>query len=146
MISLNSNDKSTRVINSRASKKLPYVWRRRQGQTGEPFTTYERPALSENKKILLPNQSTTVFNLGKLLLSIASSFTHNHHSAQYDSLCLAQTVEMKLSVATTTLTPAAIVDVTYQTLRQFDEVAAFQYGARHDLVQTVRKRGRPSIK
>lgn len=146
MISINSNDATTRVVNSRASKKSPYVWRRRQGRSGEPFTTYERPALSENKRIAHPDQSTTVFNLGKLLLSIAASFTHNRHSAEYDSLWLAQTIEMKLSIDTAPLTLATITDITHQTLRQFDEVAALQYAAKHNLISGVRKRGRPSVK
>lgn len=146
MISLNSSHEATRVINSRAHKKMPIVWRRRQGvESGVTFTTYERPSLAENKQIIHPDGHKNTFNLGKLLLSIAAAFSHNQKSAQYDSLWLAQTVEDTLSIDSGELTPAKITAVTYEILRRFDELAAVQYGARHHLITSVRRRGRPSL-
>lgn len=146
MICINSIKEPTRVINSRASSKKPVVWRRRQGLTsGTTFTTYERPALSENKQIILPNKATDTFNLGRLILSIAAAFTHNKRMAQYDSFWLAQTIEDQLSMTTGDITPTVISRTTYEALGKFDEIAALQYGARHHIVISMRRRGRPSL-
>lgn len=146
MICIYSADEPTKVTNSRAHKKTPVVWRRRQGLvSGTTFTTYERPSLAENKLLTLPNNQTDTFNLGRLILSIAAAFSHNPHAAKYDSLWLAQTVEDTLSMQPGTLTPVTIAQATYATLKRFDELAAIQYAARHHLVTNVRRRGRPSI-
>lgn len=146
MISINSHDTSTRVLNSRASKTNPVVWRRRKGSAGDVFTTYERPALSENKKITTVSGGIDTFNLGRLIQSIGSAFGHDKHAARYDSLWLAQSVEDKLSTSSVELSTQYITTVTYATLKQYDEIAAVQYAAKHQLVRTIRKRGRPSIK
>lgn len=146
MICINSLNESTRVINSRASSKTPLVWRRRQGEaSGIIFTTYERPALSENKKISLANKQTDTFNLGRLILSIATALSYDKPKAQYDSLWIAQTVEEKLSMTPKTLTPQLIARVTYETLGRFDDIAAVQYGARHHIITPSKRRGRPSL-
>ncbi len=146
MLCINSLNEKTKVINSRTSKKTSLVWRRRQGViSGTTFTTYERPSLADNTPILLANGDTDTFNLGRLLLSIATAFTHNPHAAQYDSLWLAQTIEDQLSQVTSNLTPLVISETTYDTLRRYDEIAAVQYAARHHLITSVRRRGRPSI-
>lgn len=146
MISINSHTESTKVINSRTHKKKPIVWRRRQGiKSGVVFTTYERPALSENKSVQLPGSKKDTFNLGRLILSIAAAFSHNPHAAKYDSLWLAQSVEDSLSMNPSDLTPHLIASTTHATLRRFDELAAVQYAARHHLITSVRRTGRPSI-
>lgn len=146
MICINSTNEATKVVNSRSNKKAPIVWRRRQGvQSGITFTTYERPALSENKKVSLPDGSTDTFNLGKLILSIAAAFSHDEHSAQYDSLWLAETIEDKLSMQWDELTPKQIAHTTHETLRHFDELAAVQYAARHHMLTTIRRRGKLSF-
>ncbi len=146
MLCINSHDEPTKVLNSRASKKAPVVWRRRQGiHSHTIFTTYERPSLGENSPLTKEDGSSDTFNLGKLLLSIAASFSHNEHASQYDSLWLAQTVEDKLSMKTEALTPLLISQTTHETLKRFDELAAIQYAAKHHLISSVRKRGRPSF-
>lgn len=146
MICLYSPTEQTKVINSRASKKSPVVWRRRQGLTsGIIFTTYERPSLAENKPINLSDGNTDTFNLGRLVLSIAAAFSHDRHAAQYDSFWLAQTVEDKLSMHTEELTPHIISQVTHEALKKFDELAAVQYAAKHHLITSLKRRGRPSI-
>lgn len=146
MISLNSSNESTRVINSRPSKTKPVVWRRRQGlKSAVTFTTYERPSLAENKPIIIDLHTTDTFNLGRLILSIAQSFGHNEHAAQYESLWLAQTVEESLSMDPAPLTTIAISEMTYEVLKRFDELAAVQYAAKHHLISTTKKRGRPSL-
>lgn len=147
MLCINSSiNEQTKVINSRASKKSPVVWRRRQGVTTKiTFTTYERPSLAENSVINRPDGITDTFNLGKLILSIAASFSHNTRAAQYDSLWLAQTIEEALSMSVEPLNPDLIAHTTHKTLKRFDELAAIQYAAKHHLISNVRRRGRPSI-
>ncbi|MFZ1360932.1 MAG: hypothetical protein WAS27_02835 [Candidatus Saccharimonadales bacterium] len=138
-------DEPTKVINSRTSKKRPLVWRRRQGVTsGTIFTTYERPSLADNRPVLLPGGAEDTFNLGRLILSIAAAFSHNPRAARYDSLWLAQTVEEQLFIDSVDLTPPTIAQATYTVLRRFDELAAIQYAAKHHLITSVRRRGRPS--
>jgi transcriptional regulator NrdR family protein len=145
MISINSPNEQTRVINSRTSKKKPLVWRRRQGiQSGVTFTTYERPSLAENKPVQL-DDGTDIFNLGRLILSISQAFSHDEHAAKYDSLWLAQTIEEILSVTSESLNPSLIAKTTHDTLKRFDQLAAVQYAAQHHLISSVRRRGRPSI-
>ena len=141
-----SENEPTRVVNSRANKKAPIVWRRRQGvASGVTFTTYERPSLAENKPVTLPNDKQDTFNLGRLIISIAAAFTHDDHAAKYDSLWLAQTVEDRLSMHEGALTPQLIAEATYAALKRFDELAAVQYAAKHKLINSIRRRGRPSI-
>lgn len=146
MLSINSNENSTKVLNSRSSKTRPLVWRRRKGATGTIFTTYERPALSENKPIAMPDGGVDTFNIGRLIISIAAAFTHDQRAARYDSLWLAQNIEDKLSSSPDQLSTSFIAETTHTTLKQYDEIAAVQYAAKHQLVRNVRKRGRPSIK
>lgn len=146
MFSIYSRNEKTKVINSRTSKKSPLVWRRRQGvNSGVAFTTYERPSLADNKPLGLPDGGKDTFNLGRLILSISAAFSHDRHAAQYESLWLAQTVEDSLSVSEAPLTPEAISQTTHEVLERFDALAAVQYAARHHLITTVKKRGRPTL-
>lgn len=145
MISLNSSTESTIVVNSRAHKKRPVVWRRRKGMDSKiVFTTYERASLADNKPVLLQTGKEN-FNLGKLLISIAKSLGHHPRSAEYDSLWLAQTVEDRLSLDDRPLTPQLIAEETYVILKRFDAIAGIHYGATHGIISNVRRRGRPSL-
>ena len=146
MFCINCFHKSTQVVNSRPHKKLPSIWRRRKcTNCGTVFSTSERPSLADNKSISLPGGSSEGFNSGKLIISIASAFTHAPEKAKYDALWLAQTIEATLSIEYTVITPEDIAAVTHQVLKQFDELAALQYAAKHHLISTTRRRGRPSI-
>ncbi len=58
---------------------------------------------------------------------------------------LAQTVEQTLSTGYGIITPEDIAAVTHQSLRRFDELAAVQYAAKHRLIASARRRGRPSL-
>lgn len=147
MFCINCFHKKTRVSNSRVSKTQPSVWRRRNCTVcRRVFTTYERPSLAENKLLHLPSGETDIFNLGKLILSIAQSFTHDPQAGEYHSLWLAQTVEDTLSSQREFITPEDIEATTHQVLKRFDELAAVQYAAKHQLItSTKRRRGRPSL-
>lgn len=148
MFCVNCFHRNTRVTNSRANKKQSSVWRRRQCPAcGAVFTTYERPSLADNKPIHLPSGETDTFNLGKLTLSIAQAFTHDPHVAEYQAFWLAQTVEDILSSQREVITPEDIEATTHTVLKRFDELAAVQYAARHQLIVSTRRRpGRPSLR
>ncbi len=145
MFCINCFHTTTKVSNSRPKKKQPIIWRRRTcPNCGTTFTTYERPSLADNKLVYLDNGKTNAFNLGKLILSIAKSFTHSPKDAEYNALWLAQTVEDTLSTQHEIITPQDIEAVTHDVLRRFDELAAVQYAAQHHMIIATRKRGRPS--
>lgn len=150
MFCINCFHKNTQVVNSRPHKKQPSVWRRRRClQCHQLFTTYERPSLADNKLIHLDNGLTDTFNLGRLILSVGRSFLHNPREAQTSSLWLAQTIEDTLSTEYTSITPADIGAVTHQTLKRYDELAAMQYAAQHELLTSIRLKsriGRPSLR
>lgn len=147
MFCINCFHMNTNIANSRPNKKQPQVWRRRKcAKCGTIFTTYERPSLAENKPVVLPSGKTTTFNLGKLIISIARAFTHAPYEAEYNALWLAQTVEDTLSTEQETVTPEDIEATTHAVLKRVDELAAIQYAAQHQLISSVRRRGRPSLR
>lgn len=138
--------KKTQVINSRPHKKQPSVWRRRQcPQCQTIFTTRERPSLGENTFVSLQNGTKRPFNLGKLTISIWGAFSHQPTKATYDALWLAESIEEHLSTEYAVITPEDIAAVTHQTLKRYDELAAVQYAAKHHLIVSVKRRGRPSL-
>lgn len=147
MFCINCFHKNTAVVNSRPHKKQPTVWRRRKcPNCKQIFTTFERPSLADNKLIQLPSGETDEFNLGKLIISISKAFTHSPKDAEYSALWLAQTVEDTLSTEHTVVTPEEIEAITHQALKRFDELAAVQYAAQHQLISSTRqRRGRPSL-
>lgn len=146
MFCINCFHKTTKVTNSRPHKKTPSVWRRRHCPAcGTTFTTTERPSLADNRLISLPGGDTQLFNLGKLIISIAGAFSHDQEKASYDALWLAQTVEDTLSTEYGIITTDDIAAVAHQALKQFDELAAIQYAAKYRLITSTRRRGRPSI-
>jgi transcriptional repressor NrdR len=145
MFCINCFHKNTAVSNSRPHKKQPQVWRRRTcKKCGTIFTTYERPSLADNKPVYISPGKTDAFNLGKLIISISKAFTHTPKEAEYNALWLAQTIEDTLSTQREIITPEDIAAITHGVLKRFDELAAVQYAARHRLISSTRRRGRPS--
>jgi len=146
MFCINCFHEDTRVSNSRPSKKQPTIWRRRRCRNcGTIFTTYERPSLASNKKVQHSDGQTALFNLGKLIQSIARAFPHSLYDAEYNSLWLAMSVEDTLSTQRETITPPDIAAITHDVLRRYDELAAVQYAVQHQLIVSARRRGRPSL-
>jgi len=149
MFCINCFHVNTSVVNSRPQKKQPLVWRRRKcSHCGSTFTTEERPSLAHNVTVHLGSDALTkseTFNLGKLIISIAGSFSHAPDEAQYSSLWLAQTVEQQLSVEKQSITPDEIAVVAHHVLKKYDELAAVQYAAKHQLLTAIRRSGRPSL-
>ena len=89
------------------------------------------------------------FSLGTLTVSINQAFTHcasNHGSTSYN---LARTAVQQLARRAAqaqqyTISTADIAHTTHHILKRYDPVAALQYGARHGMVTSLRRRGRPS--
>lgn len=147
MFCINCFHIKTSVVNSRPHKKQPTIWRRRQCvKCHTIFTTLERVAITDQREVHSADNSSHPFNIGRLVISISQAFTHNIHSSKYDSLWLAQTVEATLIAQTRgDLTTDQIGHTTYNVLKKYDELAAVQYAARHRLISSLRKRGRPSL-
>lgn len=147
MFCINCFYPSTKVTNSRPSKKEPNTWRRRHcTKCSTTFTTRERPSLAEATEVTSSGGGTKEpFNLGKLTVSIAKAFAHSQKDAQYNSLWLAQTVENTLATQREAITAEDIGAVTHSTLKHYDELAAMQYAAQHGLISSIRRRGRPSL-
>lgn len=147
MFCINCFHSKTRVVNSRAKSKHPAVWRRRScPECSYVFSTYERPSLTESHPVLDSQGSSSPFNLGHLIVSIAESFQHNKKAAYSDSLWLAQTIEQSLAVERRQISTADIAATTHQVLKRYDELAAIQYAAKHQLIVSTRRRpGRPPI-
>jgi transcriptional repressor NrdR len=146
MFCINCFHPSTNVANSRPNKKQPLVWRRRScSQCGTIFTTTERPTLTHTQTVHLPAGETIPFNIGKLIISLSKAFQHNPQEGELASLELAQTIETTLLTEIKTITPEDIEVIAHQVLKHYDELAAMQYAAQHQLVTTSKRRGRPSL-
>jgi len=147
MICINCFHRNTSVTNSRSHKKGHSVWRRRKcGKCGAIFTTLERPSLGQG--ILISSDSESVpFNLGRLVISIAEAFTHASSDGKNHALALAETVESTLASQLREISKEDIEATTHQVLKRFDELAALQYAAKHQLIvdASLKRRGRPSI-
>lgn len=146
MICIYCLHKSTKTPNSRPHKKTPQVWRRRRCTNCERvFTTYERPSL-EDVVILDDTKQPHTFSLGVLTISIYTALG----STQTPEACyeLARTVEAHLIQRydiSAPLTTSAVAEETFHTLKHFDEICGLQYGARHGIVTSIRRPGRPSV-
>ncbi len=145
MICINCFHEKTRVTNSRQHKKHPSVWRRRMCEQCQTiFTTKEIPA-TENLHILHRDKTSSPFNLGKLIISIGRSFQHNKKLADQHSLDLALTVQEILITQTKHPSTDDVSAVTHGVLKRFDQMAALQYAAQHDLIIHRKRPGRPVI-
>lgn len=145
MFCINCFAKDTKVTNSRSKKNRAAVWRRRHcDHCDKTFTTREAPSLSDNMAVHISPNKSAPFNTGRLVLSIAEAFPHAPDTAKEHSFALAKTVEDILSTEAKLITPEEITAITHTVLKRFDELAGLQYAARHQLITSIRKRGRPS--
>ena len=148
MICIKCFHEKTHVTNSRQNKKYPTTWRRHIcDQCGYSFTTYEKPVI--DLIVISQNGKKNNFSIGKLMLSIARSFNHDDRLAASYSYDLANTIQDKLTLLQNehTISPQYIAKITYSILQNFDQIAALQYAAQHNLITPQRKkrRGRPSF-
>lgn len=147
MICINCFHIKTSVANSRPHKKQSSVWRRRHcARCDTTFTTHERVALSDQRTVFEPAGSQQPFNLGRLIISLHRAFAHTPEHGKMDALWLAQTIETLLVAQTTgSITTEQITHTTYGVLKKYDELAAVQYAAQHQIITSLRRRGRPSL-
>lgn len=147
MFCINCLHPKTSVTNSRPHKKQPTIWRRRScSQCGAIFTTTERVTVNDQRCVVNNAGAKVSFNFGQLIISIAQSFSHSPDQAKSDSLYLAQTVETTLVAQTRgDITTDQLAHTVYGVLKKYDELAAVQYAAKHQLISSLRKRGRPSL-
>lgn len=149
MFCINCFHENTSVVNSRPHKKQPSVWRRRKcAKCDIVFSTTEHPSLAENMRVSALDGSLEPFNLGQLIISISGAFTHQPRDGKKYALWLAQTIEITLSTQhPRSLTSEDIEVTTHAVLKRFDEVAAIQYAAKHQLIisASTKRRGRPSL-
>ncbi len=146
MFCINCFYPKTQVTNSRGHKKQPRIWRRRSCPScGTVFTTTERPSLAHNQPVIHPSHETA-FNLGKLIVSLSRAFPHDPAQIDTTLLDLAETIETQLATETEVITPEEIAAVTHQVLKRYDELAAIQYAAQHQLIVSTKRRGRPSLR
>lgn len=144
MVCINCSYEDTRVINSRANKKTPRIWRRRTcPQCHYTFTTHEIVAQDDYLYV-----ETEPFSIAKLTISLFPYLTQDD-SPEETAYWLAQTVAEKLimkhkrSVDRTTL-----LETTHAVLGRYSPAAAIAYGLHYRLVEAAAKprRGRPTLK
>lgn len=146
MFCINCFYPSTQVANSRPNKKQPLVWRRRHcTKCGATFTTSERPSLAHNQQVHTSTESVP-FNLGRLIVSLARAFQHDQVRGNMEALDLALTIQTELATELQTITSEDIAAVAHQVLKRYDELAAMQYAAQHQLIASTRRRGRPALR
>ena len=136
---------STQVVNSRPQKRHPGVWRRRRcNNCGQIFTTDERPRVRDTQEVWdTSSNSSSAFNPGVLLISIANAFGHDPRRGQQVAWDLMETVIQILTVEfPDALSNDDIAAITHQVVERFDARAGLQYGLQHELLSagTMRKR------
>jgi transcriptional repressor NrdR len=146
MFCINCFYPSTQVTNSRPNKKQPLIWRRRHcNKCGITFTTTARPSLTHNQQVHTTS-GTTPFNIGKLIVSLARAFQHDQTKVDTEVLDLALTIQTELATELQIITSDDIAAVAHQVLKRYDELAAMQYAAQHQLIASTRRRGRPALR
>lgn len=147
MICINCFHPRTKVTNSRPAKKATGgTWRRRQClKCQQLFSTLEVP--TDHLLQVSGNSSSqnAPFSLSRLTLSIGKSFAHDEPVGKTSALDLARTVEQSLVRNQSIPSLEDLAILTHQTIGRFDNLAAMQYGAQHDLLLSTRRAGRPSV-
>lgn len=125
-------NKRTSVYNSRPTKRLNGLWRRRRCEAcGQQFTTRE---VVEPSTVLTVSEGTslTPFSQARLLISLARACEHRNDDAAY---WLAETVAQQLlqvhSQRQAPLDRATIREVCLVTLHNFDMRAFMKYFSEH---------------
>lgn len=150
MICIYCSSSKTQVTNSRAHKKHPQTWRRRLcRKCNKVFTSYERPSCNEIVVINASGKQQN-FNIGTLTISLYLAGQHDQNQALYDSYYLAQTIELEIIKHITsdhnkTIQTSKIIEISYNTLKRFDEAMALQYAIQQGYISSIRRRGRPSV-
>lgn len=125
----------TRVANSRTQKRTRQTWRRRHCLTcGAIFTTLEAVDLSASIRVVSARQTYAPFLRDKLFLSITKSLGHRIDAAETASALTATCISKLLpQCSDATVSHHSIKTIVYETLSNFDKVAAISYAAYHQM-------------
>lgn len=121
----------TKVANSRASKRTPGTWRRRQCLDCQAiFTSRENADLSQTHAVQYADSSLQPFSRENLFISVYESCKYRK-TALEDATALTDTIIMALLSGSRdgTILTANIKATTHDILVKFDSVAATYYGA-----------------
>lgn len=136
---------NTKVINSRPSRKVPRIWRRRSCMTcGYTFTTHEMIADDEYVTI-----EGTPLSIARLAFSIAECLPVADVRRADNAFWLARTVgERLLSTRQPSASVKELLTCTHEVLQAYDPAAGIQYGLRHGITRATAapRRGRPRFK
>lgn len=149
MICINCSGIETKVANSRTWRKDSKVWRRRTcEECGATFTTYETPDAS--KLVVVDTDKKPAkkvpFDLSYITISIYKALAaSDEKEARHSALWLAKNVETRLA-REKMISKAALAELVHEVLKGFNEIAAIQYAARHGMVVSLKRRGRPSVR
>lgn len=121
----------TQVTNSRTTEANASIWRRRSCLACRfVFTTYE--SLASNQLKVSGEQNEQAFSQPRLLLSLAACFEHKPEKKAENAQQLSQTIVRKLIIKHgDKFNLRDITLMTFETLKNFDRLAAVQYSARH---------------
>lgn len=125
-------ESETRVTNSRHQKRTNKIWRRRTClNCGTTFTTLEAVDLSSSITVKSQEQ-LQAFQRDKLFMSIFDSLKHRN-TALSDATALTDTIISRLYpyMKEVALDKHIIIEITIESLRRFDKVAATHYEAFH---------------
>lgn len=142
MFCINCSNPTTNIVNSRKHRKSPVIWRRHHCQAcKQAFTTHEKPVFDASIEVTGLDGNTEPFSYGKLILSIAASFTHDRYRGESSCADLTDTVVSLLfsQRAQGLLSQQQIAATTYGVLKRFDAAAGLQYGAAHGLLTPLGK-------
>ena len=123
----------TSVSNSRSSVKTNTTWRRRVCKVcSSIFTTREIVDLESSLMVSVTSKHLEPFLRDKILVSIYSCLTHKT-TAITDAISLSNTVISSIISDNTKgmISSNDIFEITYSTLKRFDEPASVYYRAHH---------------
>lgn len=132
--------KSTKVTNSRPSKTLPRIWRRRHCiRCGHTITTYERVSAKELPLVEDSHDAPSTYSEARLMISIWRELPESSPSRADDAEALAQTVTERLIVNNQqSLTTSLIATTTYQTMTAFHPNSGARYGLTHAVITNLK--------
>lgn len=128
--------KSTKVTNSRPSKTLPRIWRRRHCLKCERIiTTYERVSAKELPLVTDTQGALSTYSEARLMISIWRELPETSPARADEASALAQTVTERLIVnGTKSLTTNLIATTTYQVMTAFRPNCGARYGLTHAVI------------
>lgn len=126
----------TCIVNSRPQKKLNRTWRRHECTSCHAvFTTEESVNLSTSVIVRHPHAPVQPFSRDKLFASILRAVGHRTSPIE-DAGAITTTIIAKLvhGGAQASILPNLLIQLTLETLQNFDQAAAVQYRAYHRLL------------